>query len=58
MVIDELLKTEIDDARGEDEVRRVTRRFGLSEFESLVDFRTRNESFSLIYAKYTLNYNF
>ncbi|XP_050443891.1 uncharacterized protein LOC126847627 [Adelges cooleyi] len=47
-VIDEVFKTETDDARGEDEVKRVACRFGLSEFESVIDFRTRNAYSSLI----------
>lgn len=47
-MIDEIFKTVTDDARGEDEVKRVTRRFGLSEFESIIDFRTRNAYSSLI----------
>jgi len=47
-VMNDVFKTETDDVRGEDEVRRVTRRFGLSEFESLIRFRTRNDPSNLI----------
>jgi len=47
-VMKEVFKTETDDARGEDEVSRWTRRFGLSEFESLIDFCTKNDSSNLI----------
>ncbi|KAF0750056.1 E3 SUMO-protein ligase KIAA1586-like [Aphis craccivora] len=47
-VIGEVFKTETDDDRGEEEVNRVSRRFGLSEFESLVNFRSRNASSDLI----------
>lgn len=42
-MIHELLETEINDVRGEDEVRRVTQKFGLSEFKSLIDFHTWND---------------
>jgi len=46
--VEEVLKTETDGARGGDEVGRMTRRLGLSEFESSVDTRTRNDSINLI----------
>ena len=48
LVIEEVFKIETDDIRGEEEVKRVSRRFELSEFESLVNFRTRNASSDLI----------
>jgi hypothetical protein len=41
-VFDEVFKTTINDAKGEDEVKIVSRKLGLSEFESAVDFRLRN----------------
>lgn len=37
-----------DDIRGEDRGKILARRFDSSEFERLVDFRTRNASFNLI----------
>lgn len=43
MIHEEMLETETDDVKGKNEVKTVTRKFGLSEFESLVDFRTRND---------------
>jgi len=47
--IETVFKTETDNAGGEDEVWKTdTRRFGLSEFESFVDYRTRNDSSNLI----------
>lgn len=45
---EEVFKKETDDDRGEEEVKRVSRRFGLSEFEILVNFRSRNASSDLI----------
>ncbi|XP_025198296.1 E3 SUMO-protein ligase KIAA1586-like, partial [Melanaphis sacchari] len=41
-VIDEVFKVATNDAKGEDEVKRVSRTLGFSEFESVVDFRSRN----------------
>ncbi|XP_060842821.1 E3 SUMO-protein ligase KIAA1586-like [Rhopalosiphum padi] len=41
-VIDEVFKVAINDAKGEDEVKRVSRTLGFSKFESVVDFRSRN----------------
>jgi len=43
-VIDEVFKIATNDTKGEDEVKRVSRKLSLSEFESVVDFRSRNAS--------------
>lgn len=43
-----MFKTETDDAKGEEEVKKVSRKLGLSEFESIVDFRSRNASSDFI----------
>lgn len=47
-MIDEVFKTATNDAKGEDEIKRLSRKLGLSEFESVVDFRTRNASSSFM----------
>lgn len=47
-MVDEVFKTVSDDAKGENEVKRVACRFGLPEFESIVDFRSRNASSTLL----------
>lgn len=47
-MIDEVFETETDDAKGEEEVKKVSRKLGLSEFESIVDFRSRNASSDFI----------
>ncbi|KAE9521889.1 hypothetical protein AGLY_017696 [Aphis glycines] len=49
-VIDEVFKIATNDAKGEDEVKRVSRKLGYSEFESVVDFRSRNASSSFMKA--------
>jgi hypothetical protein len=43
-VFDEVFKTATNDAKGEDEIKIVSQKLGLSEFESVVDFRLRNAS--------------
>jgi len=45
---EEVFKTETDVVRGGDAVKILPRRFGLPEFESLIDTRTRNDSSDLI----------
>lgn len=49
-MIDEVFKTATNDAKGEDEDKRVSRKLSLSEFESVVDFRSRNASSSFMKA--------
>jgi hypothetical protein len=49
-VLDEVFKTATNDAKGEDEVKIVSWKLGLSEFESVVDFRLRNASSSFMKA--------
>jgi hypothetical protein len=41
-VFDGVFKTATNDAKGEDEVKIVSRKLGVSKFESVVDFRLRN----------------
>lgn len=41
-MIDKVFKVATNDVKGEDEVKRVSRSLGFSEFENVVDFRSRN----------------
>lgn len=45
-MIGEIFKTETNDTSGKDEFKKIIRKFGLSEFESLVD--RRNNSSNII----------
>lgn len=53
-----MFKRVTNDSKAGDEVKRVSRKLDLSEFESIVDFRLRNASSSFMKAlKYTPNFN-
>lgn len=54
-VIQKVFKTVNDDAMAEEQVKRITRRFGLSEFEMLIEFCTWNANNYSLKKKKTLN---